>query len=221
MDKGYHARGDLSNTGSEWYGIAGGYPLLIHPPSRGTLHTVRQSEKTHRSAFFFLCGTGYFRFLLRFLYLLFASENSISCNYGSRNYDRVMLTAKTLLKDQFLFFWPMTALLELFPEAFLRIFTSDPTVIREAARMVRLYAAGFFVIPVQAVFQQINLSAGQERSCLYMAIIRKLILHIPLLLILPVVMANKVFAVVLSAPLSDIISVVMTLSDFIGAGLAL
>ncbi|MBE5774376.1 MAG: MATE family efflux transporter [Clostridiales bacterium] len=90
----------------------------------------------------------------------------LSYNYGKKNYDRVRLTAKTLLKDQFLFFWPMTALLELFPEVFIRIFTSNPAVVKEAAWTVRLYAAGFFVIPIQTVFQQINLSTGQERACL-------------------------------------------------------
>ena len=67
--------------------------------------------------------------------------------------------------------------------------------------MVRLYAAGFFVIPVQMVCQQIYLSTGQERACLLMVIIRKLVLHIPLLFILPMVMKNKVLDVVLSAPL--------------------
>ena len=139
----------------------------------------------------------------------------LSYNYGSRNYDRVMLTAKTLLTYQFLFFWPMTALLELFPEGFLRIFTSDAAVIKEATWMVRLYAAGFFVIPIQSVFQQINLSTGQERACLSMVIIRKLALHIPLLLILPLIMKNKVLAVVLSAPISDVLSVVVTLIFFV------
>ena len=116
---------------------------------------------------------------------------------------------------KFLFFWPMTALLELFPELFIRIFTSDPAVITEAAWMVRVYAAGFFVIPVQAVFQQINLSTGQERACLSMVIIRKLILHIPLLIILPMIMKNKVLAVVLSAPVSDVISVAATMVFFV------
>ena len=139
----------------------------------------------------------------------------LSYNYGSKDYDRVMETAKTLLRFQFLFFWPMTALLELFPEVFIRIFTSDPAVIKEATWMVRLYAAGFFVIPIQAVFQQINLSTGQEKACLFMVIIRKLILHIPLLFILPIVMKNKVFAVVLSAPISDVLSVVVTFLVFV------
>ena len=126
-----------------------------------------------------------------------------------------METANTLLRFQFFVFWPRTALLELFPEVFIRIFTSDPTVIKEATWMVRLYAAGFFVIPIQAVFQQINLSTGQEKACLFMVIIRKLILHIPLLFILPIVMKNKVFAVVLSAPISDVLSVVVTFLVFV------
>lgn len=139
----------------------------------------------------------------------------LSYNYGSKNYDRVMQTAKTLLKYQFLFFWPMTALLELFPEIFIRIFTSDLAVIKEAAWMVRLYSAGFFLIPIQTVFQQINLSTGQEKACLFMVIIRKLVLHIPLLFILPMIMENKVLAVVLSAPLSDVLTVVVTLIFFV------
>ncbi len=138
----------------------------------------------------------------------------LSYNYGSKNYDRVMQTAKTLLKYQFLFFWPMTALLELIPEVFLRIFTSDPAVIKEAAWMVRLYAAGFFVIPIHMVFQQINLSTGQEKACLWMVMIRKLVLHIPLLIVLPMIMKNKVLAVVLSAPISDLLSVIVTLFVF-------
>ncbi len=139
----------------------------------------------------------------------------LSYNYGSGNYDRVMQTAKTLLKFQFMFFVPMTALLELFPEVFIRIFTSDPAVIKEASWMVRLYSAGFFLIPIQTVFQQINLSTGQEKACLFMVIIRKLLLHIPLLFILPVIMKNKVLAVVLSAPVSDILSVIVTCVFFV------
>ncbi len=139
----------------------------------------------------------------------------LSYNYGSRKYDRVMLTAKTLLKYQFMFFWPMTALIELFPEAFIRIFTSDPAVIPEAAWMVRLYVAGFFIIPIQMVFQQIYLSTGQEKGCLFMVMIRKLVLHFPLLFILPVFMKNKVLAVVLSAPVSDVIMVIVTLVFFV------
>ena len=143
------------------------------------------------------------------------SQALLSYNYGSKNESRVMMTAKTLLKYQFLFFWPMTMLLQLFPELFLRIFTSNPAVIQEAIWMVRLYTAGFFVIPIQTVFQQIFLSTGQEKACLLMVIIRKLVLHIPLLVILPLFMPNKVLAVVLSAPVSDILSVVVTCVCFV------
>ena len=99
----------------------------------------------------------------------------LSYNYGSKNYDRVMQTSKTLLRFQFLFFVPMTALLELFPEVFIRIFTSDAAVIKEASCMVRLY----FHNPDTEGIQQITLSTGQEKDCLYMVIIRKLVLHYP------------------------------------------
>ncbi|MCR4750182.1 MAG: MATE family efflux transporter [Lachnospiraceae bacterium] len=138
----------------------------------------------------------------------------LSYNYGSKNYDRVMLTAKTLLKYQFMFFWPMTALLELFPQVFIHIFTSDQAVIREASWMVRVYVAGFFIIPIQMVFQQIYLSTGQEKACLFMVMIRKLVLHFPLLFILPALMKGKVLAVVLSAPVSDVITVIVTVLLF-------
>ncbi len=127
------------------------------------------------------------------------SQALLSYNYGSGNYKRVI----------------ETALLELFPEVFIRIFTSAPSVIKEAAWMVRLYSAFFFVIPIQTVFQQINLSTGQEKACLFMVIMRKLIFHIPLLFILPLIMKSKVLAVVLSAPVSDILSVIVTCVFFV------
>ena len=60
----------------------------------------------------------------------------LSYKYGSKNYDRVMQIANTLLRFQFLFFAPMTTLLELFPEVFLRIFTTDPAVIKEATTFI-------------------------------------------------------------------------------------
>ena len=78
----------------------------------------------------------------------------LSYKYGSKNYDRVMQTAKTLLRFQFLFFAPMTALLELFPEVFLRIFTSDPAFIKEESWMVMLYTAGFFASRYRRYFSR-------------------------------------------------------------------
>ena len=88
-------------------------------------------------------------------------------------------------------------------------------IIKKASWMVRLYSAGFFLIPIQTVFQQTNLSTGQEKACLFMVIIRKALLHIPLLFILPVIMKNKVLAVVLSAPVLYILSVIVTCVFFV------
>ena len=141
----------------------------------------------------------------------------LSYNYGARAYDRVRQTVKTLMKYQLLFFGIMTAALELFPGGFIRIFTSDPAVIREASWIVRVNTAGFFVLPIQTVFQQIYLSTGQEKSSLAMVIIRKLVLHIPLLFLLPLIMKNKVLAVVLAETISDVVSVAVTSVHFVPA----
>ena len=141
----------------------------------------------------------------------------LSYNYGARAYDRVRQTVKTLMKYQLLFFGIMTAALELFPGVFIRIFTSDPAVIREASWIVRVNTAGFFVLPIQTVFQQIYLSTGQEKSSLAMVIIRKLVLHIPLLFLLPLIMKNKVLAVVLAETISDVVSVAVTSVHFVPA----
>ncbi|MBR1683759.1 MAG: MATE family efflux transporter, partial [Clostridia bacterium] len=139
----------------------------------------------------------------------------LSYNFGSKDYDRVRQTVNTLMRYQLIFFGIMTALLELFPVVFIRIFTPDADVIREATWMVRVNTAGFFILPIQTVFQQIYLSTGQEKSSLAMVIIRKLVLHIPLLFILPLIMKNKVLGVVLAEPISDIVSVVVTSLYFV------
>ena len=139
----------------------------------------------------------------------------LSYNFGSGDYGRVRQTVNTLMRYQLIFFGIMTALIELFPGLFIRIFTSDPGVIREATWMVRVNTAGFFVLPIQTVFQQIYLSCGQEKQSLAMVILRKLVLHIPLLFILPLCMENKVLAVVLAETISDVVSVVITSIYFI------
>lgn len=139
----------------------------------------------------------------------------LSYNFGSKDYGRVKQTVNTLMRYQLIFFGIMTALIELFPGVFIRIFTSDPDVIREATWMVRVNTAGFFILPIQTVFQQIYLSCGQEKSSLAMVIIRKLVLHIPLLFILPLIMDNKVLAVVLTETISDVVSVAVTSIYFV------
>lgn len=139
----------------------------------------------------------------------------LSYNFGGGDYHRVRNTVRTLMKYQLVFFGVMTALLELFPSVFIRIFTSDPAVIREASWMVRVNTAGFFILPIQTVFQQIYLSTGQEKASLAMVILRKLVLHIPLLFLLPLVMQNKVLAVVLAETISDVVSVAVTSVFFV------
>ena len=58
------------------------------------------------------------------------------------------------------------------------------------------------------------MALGQAKVCLLMACLRKLILLIPLIFILPLFFENKVFAVFLAEPVSDIAAAVVTVSVF-------
>ena len=79
---------------------------------------------------------------------------------------------------------------------------------------VRVYMAGMFSLGFQICCQQSFMALGQAKVSLIMACLRKLILLIPLIFILPLFISNKVFAVFLAEPVSDIIAAVVTTSVF-------
>ena len=74
--------------------------------------------------------------------------------------------------------------------------------------------AGMFSLGFQICCQQSFMAMGQAKVSLIMACLRKLILLIPLIFILPLFISNKVFAVFLAEPVSDIIAAVVTTSVF-------
>ena len=70
--------------------------------------------------------------------------------------------------------------------------------------------AGIFSCGFQVSCQQSFVALGQAKISLFMACLRKLILLIPLIFILPHCMPDKVFAVFLAEPVSDIIAAAVT-----------
>ena len=134
----------------------------------------------------------------------------ISYNYGAKKYDRV----KEAFFCQFGIcvaytgvFW---ALLMLMPDAFAGIFTSDTTLVSYTAWAMRIFQAGIFAIGFQMSCQQAFMALGQAKISLIMALLRKVILLIPMIFILPMFFADKAFAVFLAEPVSDIIAASVT-----------
>ena len=139
----------------------------------------------------------------------------ISFNYGAGNKARVKKTLKLQLAICLLFTCAMCFLIELFPVPFIRIFNSKPELVSMASWALRLYCAGMFISGAQMACQQSFVALGQAKVSLFLACLRKLILLIPLIYILPALMRNQVFAVFLAEPVADITATTVTLLTFL------
>lgn len=139
----------------------------------------------------------------------------ISFNYGAGNKARVKKALKLQLAICLLFTCAMCFLIELFPVPFIRIFNSKPELVSMASWALRLYCAGMFILGAQMACQQSFVALGQAKVSLFLACLRKLILLIPLIYILPALMRNQVFAVFLAEPVADITATTVTLLTFL------
>ena len=136
----------------------------------------------------------------------------ISFNYGAKKFDRV----KEAFFCQFgvcvaytTAFW---LLLMIFPNVFAGIFTSDVALVDYTAWALRIFLACGFSVGFQISCQQAFMALGQAKISLVMALLRKVILLIPLIFILPLFFApeNKAFAVFLAEPISDVVAAAVT-----------
>ena len=138
----------------------------------------------------------------------------ISFNYGAKKYDRVkeaFLCQFVVCVGYTFVFW---SLLMLTPAFFAGIFTSDTALVSYTAWAIRIFLAGVFSLGFQISCQQSFVALGQAKICLLMACLRKLILLIPLIFILPNFFADKAFAVFLAEPVSDILAAMVTTVAF-------
>ena len=134
----------------------------------------------------------------------------MSYNFGAGNVDRV----KKAFFMQFgvcvgyaAIFWGLCMLM---PNVFAGIFTTDAALAEYASWAIRIYMAGIFSVGFQISCQQSFMALGQAAISLVMAFLRKLILLIPLIFILPNFFADKVFGVFVAEPVSDIIAATIT-----------
>lgn len=138
----------------------------------------------------------------------------ISYNYGARNARRVKDAFFALLKVSCALMGGFWVLVQLFPRFFIGIFNNDPTLMDTAVWTLRLYTASLGFFGIQMSVQQTFMAIGKAKASLFIACLRKVILLIPLIFILPCFFDNKVFAVFLAEPVSDFISVTASAITF-------
>ena len=134
----------------------------------------------------------------------------ISYNYGARNAQRVRDAFRVLLRSCLAYSLAMWALVQLFPQVFARIFNNSPELVEYTAWALRIYMAASGIFGIQIACQQTFVSLGNAKTSLFLAVLRKIILLIPLIYILPSFFANKVFAVFLAEPVADALAVTTT-----------
>lgn len=137
-----------------------------------------------------------------------------SFNYGARKMDRVRKVFLLTLASCVTYSMLMWSIAMLFPRFLAGIFTSDENVIRYAAWAMRIYMASVGIFGAQTACQQTFVALGKAAHSLFMAVLRKIILLIPLIYILPNFFEDKVFAVFLAEPVSDFLAVCSTVTLF-------
>ena len=131
----------------------------------------------------------------------------ISYNFGAGNMARVRKAFMTMLVVSIIFIGAGWLAVMLFPGFFIRIFNNSPALVEMGSWTLRVYLAAFFLMALQMSIQQVFVSVGRAKSAVVVASVRKLVLLVPLIYILPHFFEDKVFAVFLAEPVSDFFSV--------------
>ena len=138
----------------------------------------------------------------------------ISYNYGADKPERVKKAFFTQFCACVAYTFTFWAVIMLFPQIFASIFTANKELVEYSSWALRIYMAGIFSTGFQISCQQSFMALGQAKVSLLLACLRKIVLLIPLIFILPNFFDNKVFAVFLAEPVSDIIAAAVTTITF-------
>ena len=138
----------------------------------------------------------------------------ISFNYGAGSAGRVRRTFFLQLRACVVYSTALWAMVMFAPKLFTTIFTSDPTLTEYTVWAMRIYLAVSLILGVQVACQQTFIALGNAKTSLFLAILRKIILLIPLIFILPHFFEDDAMAVFLAEPVADTLAVATTATMF-------
>lgn len=133
-----------------------------------------------------------------------------SYNYGAKNIDRVKKTFKTLLLTCLTYSVCLWAVVMIAPQIFVKIFTPDAALAEFTAPALRIYFGGMGIFGIQIACQMTFTALGKAVNSIVVAVVRKFILLLPLIYIMPRFFADKTMGVYAAEPIADIIAVTFT-----------
>ena len=153
--------------------------------------------------------------ILPLLGLTQGAQPIISYNFGAKHTERVRKVFKLLLISCFSFATLLWAGVELFPQAFILIFNDDPQLLAFTVPAIRIYMAMIWLMGIQLACQQTLVALGNAKASLFLALLRKIILLLPLIYTLPLLMEDKTTAIFTAEPIADFLAVVTTIVVFL------
>jgi Na+-driven multidrug efflux pump len=134
----------------------------------------------------------------------------LSYNYGAGAADRVKKTYKLLLVSCLLYSVSLWACIMLFPSAFAAMFTTDQALLDFTVSVIRIYFGGMFLFGIQVACQMTFVSLGNAPSSVIVAVVRKFVLLLPLIYVVPKLAADPTVGVYTAEPIADILAVTFT-----------
>ena len=133
-----------------------------------------------------------------------------SYTFGAKNAGRVKKTFRLLLITCLTYSIALWAAVMIAPQVFVKIFTSDTSLAQFASPMLRIYLGGLGLFGIQIACQMTFTSLGKAANSIVVAVVRKFVLLLPLIYIMPSILADKTQAVYMAEPVADIIAVTFT-----------
>ncbi len=134
----------------------------------------------------------------------------LSYNYGAKNADRVKKAYKLLLISCMIYSVTLWLLVMLFPQVFVGMFTDKPELAAFAAPALRIYYAGMLLFGIQIACQMTFVSLGQALCSVIVAVMRKFVLLLPLIYLVPHLVSDPTTGVYLAEPIADVLAVTFT-----------
>ena len=135
----------------------------------------------------------------------------VSYNYGAKDAGRVRGAFKLLLRSSLIYAGALWLIIMLFPQAFTGLFTPNAELAAFTQAAMRRYFAVMFMFGIQVACQMTFTAIGSARSSIAVAVVRKFVLLLPLIYLMPALFpGDKAMAVYLAEPAADFIAVTFT-----------
>ena len=134
----------------------------------------------------------------------------MSFNFGAGNSERVKKTFRLLLTVSLGYSLVIWGAIMLMPRVFAGIFTPDAQLLDFTAKALRIYCAGLGLFGIQIACQMTFVSLGNALCSMTVAIMRKFVLLLPLIYLMPALVADKTMGVYMAELVADILAVTFT-----------